>query len=316
MKENIPGRILFYINHPPEWISISRSQFSRKKWKKYRSLTTYLDVKFGYNQWQVRSIFQNKFLQLKEIFPLLVQSYTNFITKDVKKNLEIINGNVNIEKTDDKFDTDHQKININSINLLYNNLNMIALQKSLSDIGYTITNFQSNNIASGTALSYKIPFIDSSTISPNNIREQWNFDSIEAFLRNNLIIQVKHSVLEDQSKISIGIFIRDDLKLSKGKQSTQAAHASVSLLFQYKISSNYNNMWLNSANRLIKIYKSKNINKILIIQQICLKYGVNEKIIEDAGHTQIPAGTKTCLSVGPVSGIWLDILSEIYSNNS
>ncbi len=92
------------------------------------------------------------------------------------------------------------------------------------------------------------------------------------------------------------ILVRSDLKLSKGKMAAQVSHASVEAL-------------LNSDRDLIEDWRSQGMKKSVLkvkdeaelfeYKKRAEKKGLVASIIRDAGQTEIPAGTITCLGIGP-----------------
>lgn len=92
------------------------------------------------------------------------------------------------------------------------------------------------------------------------------------------------------------ILVRDDLKLSKGKMSAQVSHASVDAL-------------LNSHKDIIEEWRSQGMKKsilkvkdekeLLEYKRRAEKKALVASLIRDAGRTEIPAGTLTCLGIGP-----------------
>jgi len=107
------------------------------------------------------------------------------------------------------------------------------------------------------------------------------------------------------------IVTRKDLKLSPGKLAAQVAHAAVACTLQTKKS---NPKWFNK-------WQSEGGKKVIVTVE-CLDdfYPLKEKakhleiesaIIEDAGHTEIPQGTKTVLGIGPAP---TNLIDQITSN--
>ncbi|MBM3309841.1 MAG: peptidyl-tRNA hydrolase [Candidatus Altiarchaeales archaeon] len=90
------------------------------------------------------------------------------------------------------------------------------------------------------------------------------------------------------------IVVRSDLKLGKGKMAAQVAHASVTAADK----SSWKKDWISEGQKktVVKCSGEKELVELL-------KQANNAKLpsalIEDAGLTQIPAGTKTCLGIGP-----------------
>ncbi len=99
------------------------------------------------------------------------------------------------------------------------------------------------------------------------------------------------------------IVIRKDINMSKGKVAAQAAHASCEAVF--KIIDSKNKLWhewlrlwreegqmkvvlkVDSEEKLLEIFSKANLMKL------------PASLIIDAGHTQLPPGTKTAVAIGP-----------------
>ena len=90
------------------------------------------------------------------------------------------------------------------------------------------------------------------------------------------------------------IIIRTDLGMGKGKIAAQAAHASVSSAEK----SSYKRDWISEGQKktVLKIGGEKDL---LLIFEDAKRQGLSASLIEDAGLTQIEAGTKTAVGIGP-----------------
>lgn len=97
------------------------------------------------------------------------------------------------------------------------------------------------------------------------------------------------------------ILIRTDLKMSKGKISAQAAHASVSA--QEIVRIKYPNIWKKwfSEGQGKIVLKVKSEEEILHFFHEAQKYSLPNSLIQDRGLTQIPPNTITALGIGPIS---------------
>jgi len=92
------------------------------------------------------------------------------------------------------------------------------------------------------------------------------------------------------------ILIRKDLNMSKGKIAAQAGHACVIAV-------------LSSNKKLIDSWNKTGMKKIALKvenEEELLKYlkkaeeeGLNFSLVQDAGHTEVAPGTKTCGAIGP-----------------
>jgi len=95
--------------------------------------------------------------------------------------------------------------------------------------------------------------------------------------------------------------IRTDLDMGKGKIAAQVAHAAV----QAADKSRWKGEWLSSGGRksVVKVGGEKELMEIFMQARGA---GLPTALIEDAGHTQIPPGTKTCVGIGPAPEKELD----------
>jgi peptidyl-tRNA hydrolase, PTH2 family len=92
------------------------------------------------------------------------------------------------------------------------------------------------------------------------------------------------------------ILIREDLKLSAGKLAAQVAHGSVeALLRSHK---DYISAWRKEGMKKI-VLKVQSVNDLKEFQRKAESQGLVSALVVDGGHTEIPAGTVTCLGIGP-----------------
>jgi PTH2 family peptidyl-tRNA hydrolase len=91
------------------------------------------------------------------------------------------------------------------------------------------------------------------------------------------------------------ILVRKDLKLSKGKLSAQCSHASVEAVLRSdkeKIET-----WRKFSKKVI--LKVNDEQELLKFKKLADKKKLTNALIRDAGLTEIPYGTITCLAIGP-----------------
>ena len=92
------------------------------------------------------------------------------------------------------------------------------------------------------------------------------------------------------------ILVRKDLQLSKGKIAAQVSHASVeSLLKSHKDDVQE---WHDQGMKK-SVLKIADLKELLEFKKKAENAGLVVALITDAGHTEIPAGTVTCLAIGP-----------------
>lgn len=92
------------------------------------------------------------------------------------------------------------------------------------------------------------------------------------------------------------ILARHDLKLSKGKLAVQVAHASVECVL--KSQKNKVDAWRNEGMKKV-VLKVKDLEELHKFIQQANNEGLITALITDAGLTELPAGTTTCLGIGP-----------------
>jgi len=102
------------------------------------------------------------------------------------------------------------------------------------------------------------------------------------------------------------IVARSDLKLSPGKLAAQVAHAAVACaLSTKKNNSKWFSKWQNEGAKKA-VVKVENVDGFFPLKEKAEKLKIAAYLIEDAGHTEIPAGTKTVLGVGPAPANLVD----------
>jgi len=102
------------------------------------------------------------------------------------------------------------------------------------------------------------------------------------------------------------IVTRQDLNLSTGKLAAQVAHAAVSCaLSTKKNNSKWFNKWQNEGAKKA-VVKVDTENDFFQLKEKAEQLKITAYIIKDAGHTEIPAGTKTLLGIGPAPNNLID----------
>lgn len=93
------------------------------------------------------------------------------------------------------------------------------------------------------------------------------------------------------------VVVRDDLKLSKGKACAQVGHAVLGC-FMRQGDTKLTKEWLKEGGKKV-ILKCKDQKELFAINDAAKKAGLITAVIEDAGHTEVKAGTITCVGIGP-----------------
>jgi len=103
----------------------------------------------------------------------------------------------------------------------------------------------------------------------------------------------------DEGEYKMVIVVRKDLRLSPGKLAAQVAHAAVTCTLRAREKKKkWMKKWIDGGQKKV-VVKGENIDhlKDLMIQARDLDLTV--ALITDAGHTELPPGTVTCLGIGP-----------------
>lgn len=105
--------------------------------------------------------------------------------------------------------------------------------------------------------------------------------------------------MKGEGEYKMVIVVRTDLKLSPGKLAAQVAHAAVNCSFSAKKNNTkWFRKWYDEGQRKV-VVKANNIKELHNLQFNAKSEGLPHSLIIDAGHTELPPGTVTCLGVGP-----------------
>jgi len=95
------------------------------------------------------------------------------------------------------------------------------------------------------------------------------------------------------------IVVRDDLKMSVGKLAAQVAHAAVSCSLQAKAkNSGWFHSWYKEGQKKV-VVRVKTLEELFELNEKAAKAGLPRSLVTDAGLTELPYNTTTCLGIGP-----------------
>jgi len=95
------------------------------------------------------------------------------------------------------------------------------------------------------------------------------------------------------------VVTRSDLKLSAGKTAVQVAHAAVSCaLSSKKRDPDTFREWFDEGQKKV-VVKAPDLKALYELKEQAEDLGLVTSLIQDAGLTEIPAGTVTVLGIGP-----------------
>jgi peptidyl-tRNA hydrolase len=102
------------------------------------------------------------------------------------------------------------------------------------------------------------------------------------------------------------IVVNEALKLPRGKLAAQVAHAAVGAFLE--AGEEVRRAWLNSG--MTKIVLQVDNEAVLTkLYDLAKSRNIPAQLISDAGRTMIPAGTVTCLGLGPAGDDEIDGLT-------
>ncbi|MGB9635961.1 MAG: peptidyl-tRNA hydrolase Pth2 [Thermoplasmata archaeon] len=102
------------------------------------------------------------------------------------------------------------------------------------------------------------------------------------------------------------IVVRRDLRLSKGKLAVQVAHAAVTAAeYGRKEQKEWFELWFNEGQKKV-VVEVENLEMLISCYELAKKEGIPSALIKDAGLTEIPPGTITCVGIGPAPSELVD----------
>ena len=102
------------------------------------------------------------------------------------------------------------------------------------------------------------------------------------------------------------VAVRQDLEMSKGKMAVQVAHASVISALKCKATNaKWFRMWYDEGQKKV-VVKAENVDELKQMQEEAEKLNISTAMIDDAGLTELPPGTTTCLGMGPAPNSVID----------
>jgi len=113
-------------------------------------------------------------------------------------------------------------------------------------------------------------------------------------------------MINEGSDYKMVIVTRKDLQLSKGKLAAQVAHAAVICALETKKrNKKWFTKWMKEGAKKA-VVKTECADDFKNIRKRADELNLATVIVTDAGHTEIPSGTKTVLGIGPGPNILVD----------
>lgn len=102
------------------------------------------------------------------------------------------------------------------------------------------------------------------------------------------------------------VVVRDDLRMSGGKLAVQVAHAAVSCALQAKAKRpEWFSKWYKEGQRKV-VVKVKGFEDLIALKDKAARAGIPNELVTDAGLTELPPSTTTCLGIGPAPESQMD----------
>ena len=119
---------------------------------------------------------------------------------------------------------------------------------------------------------------------------------------------------EEEEECKMVLCVRSDLKMGKGKMCAQCCHAAVCCYNRVAHGKNdqhktWLSKWDNEAYAKIAL-KVDSEKELLSIQSEAISNELPTFLIVDAGRTQIEAGSKTVVAIGPAPGSQIDKVTK------
>lgn len=111
------------------------------------------------------------------------------------------------------------------------------------------------------------------------------------------------------------IIVRKDIEMSSGKMAGQVAHASCSVLQHIKKGKDehdrvYNNWYKGGLDQKKIILQVKSLTKLENIMKKADSLGISYYPVRDAGYTELPPNTLTCIAFPPMKDEEIDPLTK------
>jgi len=102
------------------------------------------------------------------------------------------------------------------------------------------------------------------------------------------------------------VVIRDDLKMTPGKLAAQVAHAAVTCALEAKAKkAKWFSEWYREGQRKV-VLRAGDVEELRSLKELAARAGLPVALIADAGLTELPPNTTTCLGIGPAPENMID----------
>jgi PTH2 family peptidyl-tRNA hydrolase len=105
------------------------------------------------------------------------------------------------------------------------------------------------------------------------------------------------------------VVVRDDLEMSVGKLSAQVAHAAVTCALEAKAKrTKWFSEWYREGQRKV-VLKVDSVEELRELKEEVSRAKLPYSLVTDAGLTELPPNTTTCLGIGPAPSRDIDAIT-------
>lgn len=102
------------------------------------------------------------------------------------------------------------------------------------------------------------------------------------------------------------LVVREDLAISEGKRAVQVAHAALGAAQEARERhGKWYSEWMREGQRKV-VLRARDLEHLKALYARARGLKLPSVLIEDAGLTEVPAGTTTCLGIGPAPANLID----------
>ena len=107
------------------------------------------------------------------------------------------------------------------------------------------------------------------------------------------------SVRKGYMEFKLVVVVRDDLNMKVGKLAAQVAHAAVTCALEAKAKkTKWFSEWYKEGQRKV-VLRAADLEELRTLNDKAARAGLPHVLITDAGLTELPPNTTTCLGIGP-----------------